>query len=218
MEPCVSPADVALSDTQSFLDEITRIFRDSDEKATAARELEWLKQGSRDFARYYGYYADFACLTAILDLIEETKMQALKRGVSNEIRNAMAYQDTPENETLDNYIGRLKRMDERLRRIRGQPKAAPIAPQNPKPPAIPSTATDTHPGPMDLSAARKPLSPEERGRRIAEGLCFYCSGSGLMARACPNRPGQRPARDPQAQARIAGAVVVKLRGSHICNL
>ena len=49
-------------------------------------------------------------------------MQTLERGIAQEIRNAMAYQDTPDNKTLESYVGRLKRMDERLRQIRGQPK------------------------------------------------------------------------------------------------
>ena len=97
-------------------------------------------------------------------------MQTLERGIANEIRNAMAYQDTPDNETLESYVGRLERMDERLRRIRGQPKGPPIPPQNPRIPVTLRTATATHPGPMDLSAARRTVSPMERGRRITEGL------------------------------------------------
>ena len=43
MEPYVSPSGVAFPDIEAFLKEITRLFGDSDEKATAARELEKLK-------------------------------------------------------------------------------------------------------------------------------------------------------------------------------
>ena len=108
----------------------------------------------------------------------------------------MAYQDTLVNETLESYAGRLQRMDKRLRRFRGQPKGPPIAPQNPRIPVMPTTATGTHPGPMDLSAIRRTLSPEERGLRIAEGLCFYCASSGIQVRSYPNRPVQRPTCPP----------------------
>ena len=45
MEPYVSPSGVAFPDIEACLNEITRIFVDSDEKATAFRELEKLKQG-----------------------------------------------------------------------------------------------------------------------------------------------------------------------------
>ena len=119
MKAYVSQSGVAFPDIEAFLKEITHIIGDSDEKATAARELEKLKQGSKDFARYY---ADFARLTAILNLMEVSKMQTLEHGIRQEIRNTMAYQDTPDNETLKSYVGRLKHMDKRLRRIRGQPK------------------------------------------------------------------------------------------------
>ena len=119
-------------------------------------------------------------------------MQSLELGISSEIQNAMAYQDTPDNESLESYMGRLKRMDEYLRRIRGQPKGLPIVPQNPRSQITPTTATGTHPGPMDLSAAKRSISPEERGRHITEGLCFYYAETGYQARSCPNRPGKRP--------------------------
>ena len=193
MEPYVSPSGVASPDTEAFLKEITNIFGDSDEKATAARELVKLKQESRDFARYY---ADLAQLTSILNLTEEIKMQTLERGIANEIQNVMAYQDTPENKILEYYVGRLKRMDEHLHRIRGQPKEPLIALQNLRILVMPTSATGTHLGPIDLSAARRTVLPEERGRRIAVGLCFYGDGSGHQARSCPNRPGQQPAYPP----------------------
>ena len=57
MEPYVSSTGVTFPDIEAFLKEITQIFGDSDEKATASRELEKLKEGSREFSRYY---ADFA--------------------------------------------------------------------------------------------------------------------------------------------------------------
>lgn len=50
----------------------------------------------------------------------------------------------------------------------------------------PSTATGTHAGPMDMSVARGPLSPEEKQRRRANNLCLYCGQPGHIARACPN--------------------------------
>ena len=164
---------MAFPDIVAFFKEITRNFEDFDEKATAARELEKLKQGSRAFDRYY---ADFARLTASLNHTRESKMQTMERGIANDTQNPMAYQDTPDKETLESYIGCLKRMYEGLRQIRGQPKGPPIAPQNPRISVMPTTATETHPGPMDLSATQRTVSPEDRGRRIAEGLYFYCAG------------------------------------------
>lgn len=67
LEPYMGPAVVAFPDTTAFLAEITKIFSDSEEKYTVSRELERLKQRSREFSRYY---ADFARLVAILGLTE----------------------------------------------------------------------------------------------------------------------------------------------------
>ena len=145
-------------------------------------------------------------------------MQSLERGISSKIRNAMAYQDIQDNKSLESYVGRLKRMDERLRRIRGQPKGPPIAPQNPRSQVTPTTAIGTHPGPMDLSAAKRTVSPEERGRRIAEGLCFYCAGTGHQVRSCPNCPGQRPIRTiPTTPGLITSATINDKEAALVTN-
>ena len=42
-----------LAATDDFLRELTRIFGDSDELATAARDLERLRQGNWEFSRYF---------------------------------------------------------------------------------------------------------------------------------------------------------------------
>ena len=73
---------------------------------------------------------------------------------------------------------------------------------------MPTTAKVTHPGPMDLSATRRTVSPEERGRRIAEGLCFHCAGTGHLARSCLNSLRQRPIHPPPAiSAQIASTAI-----------
>jgi hypothetical protein len=44
----------------------------------------------------------------------------------------------------------------------------------------------THSGPMDLSANRRTLRPEDYQKRILEGRCLYCGGFGHVVQACPN--------------------------------
>jgi hypothetical protein len=186
MEPFVSPEGVNFADTAAFLAELTTIFGDSDEKATAARELEKLKQGNRDFNRYH---ADFVRLMSILEYDATAQRHALERGLSREILEALRYQDAPEEETIEAFIGRVKRLDERLRRHQAQakPPVTPTPRTTPKP-ATPSTQSGTHPGPMDLSAARRTrLDPATRQERFDKKLCLYCGEPNHIAAECPNR-------------------------------
>ena len=211
MEPLVSPDGVNLADTAAFLAEITRIFGDSDEQGSASRELEKLKQGSRDFSRYY---ANFARLAAILGIDNRAKRYALERGLSQEVIASLCHQDPPGDETFDAYIDRLKRMDERIRRLKAlssSSSSSSAKPQNPCPaPRTPastpsaSTASGTHPGPMDLSANRgQKLPTDERERRIRLGLCLNCGGIGHMANSCPKKNAYGALRATGATSAVA---------------
>jgi hypothetical protein len=190
LEPFVTAEGVNFADTAAFLEELTRVFGDTDEKATAARELEKLKQGNRDFSRYH---ADFIRLVTILGYDDTAKRHALERGLSQEILDGLTFMDAPDNESFNAFTDRLKRLDERIRRRRGlqaKPQtpasSRPAAPRAPAAPT-PSTATGTHAGPMDLSAARRKIDPVTRADRVAKGLCLYCGETGHFARECPNR-------------------------------
>lgn len=80
MEPFLRPnGHIALDTAEGFLKELTRIFGDSNEKATAARELERLWQGNRDFSRYY---ADFTRLVNILGWGTTTRPSATPRNAA----------------------------------------------------------------------------------------------------------------------------------------
>lgn len=70
---------------------------------------------------------------------------------------------------------------------------APIRPGSIAPTAqsTTTTATGTHPGPMDLSASKRHLTDEERATRIREGRCLYCGGLSHLARECPNKSSRR---------------------------
>ena len=65
---------------------------------------------------------------------------------------------------------------------------------------------------MDLSAARRQLSPEERQKRIDEGRCLYCGGFYHRARDCPNK-GKAPGRPPMRGAATAPAETLEVSDS-----
>jgi len=54
---------------------------------------------------------------------------------------------------------------------------------------------------MELNANRRRITPAERQRRIAQGLCMYCGGTGHFAAQYP-AAGRRPDRLHGAKANL----------------
>ena len=115
-----------------------------------------------------------------------------------ELDKELMHENT-DNMSLDEFITIATSVDNRLRRFKARhqsrsaltPRPAPPRPAGPpttsSAPSVPSTSTGTHPGPMDVSANARRLSPQEKARRMKEGLCWYCGDANHIARNCPRR-------------------------------
>jgi Retrotransposon gag protein len=203
--PYVQPTRVSLESVESFFEVLETAFGDPDRVGSAERALENLRQNNRDFATYY---AEFSRLIEDVDWKSDPAIiHALKRGLSLELRQELVHHDIPE--SLTGFVRLRQKLDNRLRAFEAEqrprhssrptPRHTPVLArtQAPFPVSIPSHAPQSAtssiyrgPAPMDLSSNRRKLSPEERARRIAEGLCLYCGGAGHIASVCPN---SRPA-------------------------
>ena len=114
--------------------------------------------------------------------------------MQDEIKHALALQPFDDG-TLTGYMNHCIGLDNRLFKLRGEEKASkpkPSAPKNagpkpyvPPPPApSPSIPSDNRQYiPMDLSASRGKVAPQERERRRKMGLCYYCGEAGHQANA-----------------------------------
>ena len=187
IQPYILETTIDFTNVTALLNVFEAGFGNPDCTGTAKRKLETLKQANRDFSTYY---AEFSCHVANTQWNDAAKKMALSRGLSNEIKDALALADQVP-EANWQFASYLQRLDNRIRAREAERKGGPPprvpAPKTPVAP-VQSTATGTHPGPMDISAFRPRLSPEERQRRIQQNMCLYCGGQNRVARFCPNKP------------------------------
>jgi hypothetical protein len=206
--PFMRDDKIDLPDLKALIDILERAFGDPDRAATAARKLYALKQGHREFSTYY---AEFARYAADVDWNEPAKLSVLKNGLSYDLKQDLI--PLPEEpQTIEALVAVCQKLDNRRRALENSkkyssfartststrtfatstpPPSRPYIPPTTTTSSTPSTATGTHPGPMDLSTAtttnKKRISNEERAKRLAEGRCFYCGGLGHISRECPQK-------------------------------
>ena len=199
---------ISLDSSEAFLKELTRIFGDSNEVITASRELERLRQGNRDFSRYY---ADFVRLVATIGCDEVHQRYALERGLSPDLADRLCCQAVPPSESFADFVDRIKCLDDGVRRTRALhalaparfPRTAAAAPAaaSAAPAAAPNAPATADP----RSQPRGPLTPDEKARRFEGGLCLYCGQAGHMANVCPNRHAGSGRASRTRELRVAAA-------------
>ena len=175
-----------------------------------------LKQANWDFSTYL---AEFLRLAPDTEYDDNTKLTALREGLSHEL-HALLLTILNEPDNFDDYVKLLQKLDnkqqvkkQRTKTYAARTSASTITVSttcinpgnaNNTPSLInvtcsmptassTSTMTGTHPEPMNLSSGRfVKLSQEEKDCRNREGLCQYCEGAGHIARVCPNISKSRP--------------------------
>jgi len=191
---------------ERLLEILATAFDDPDRVRNATRQLNVIKQGSKEFS---DHYAAFQVLAADVNWTEENLRITLMSSLSYDLQAALL--TTAEPPVWDDLIALLQTTDNRIRALNARnPRTSSSVPK-PAKAAHPTSSNSGHygPAPMDLSAGRRrgPLTQEERQRRIAQGLCLYCGGSGHLAMACPNRRPARVSAAVLAPVRVAAAVL-----------
>ena len=206
--PHIEDDRIDLDDLAELIGILETTFGDPDRVAIAERKLRSLRQANWDFSTYY---AEFIRYAADTNWNEAAKRLQLEEGLCHELKNDLIVRD--ESELFADFVTLLQKLDQKRRRLTASAQGRKAAsttqtasaththtstgaytyahsythtPTATKTTATATTASGVHPGPMNLSAGRKKLTPEERARRLAEGRCLYCSGVGHVARDCPN--------------------------------
>jgi len=203
---------IALEDLPAIIQLLEAAFGDPDRVATAERKMREMKQKNREFSQYY---AEFQVIAADLDWNPSALRNALRMGLSEEMKDSFTYSDMPEE--LPAFVTVCQKRDNQKRQRRAEkaaqntgsgigfassrpspaPKALEIAPAG-------TVAGYSGPAPMDLSAGKRRISAEERAKRFADGRCLYCGGFNHRAAECAARKKDQTFKAAGAEVKEVG--------------
>jgi hypothetical protein len=203
---------IGLEDLPAFIQLLEAAFGDPDRVATAERKMREIKQKNREFSQYY---AEFQVIAADLDWNPSALRNALRMGLSEEMKDSFTYSDMPEE--LPAFVTVCQKRDNQIRQRRAekaaQNKGSGIGFASPRPPPAPkapqtapagTVAGYTGPAPMDLSVGKRRISAEERAKRFADGRCLYCGGFNHRAAECAARKKAQTFKASGAEVKEGG--------------
>jgi len=204
---------IGLEDLPAFIQLLEAAFGDPDRVATAERKMREINQKNREFSQYY---AEFQVIAADLDWNPSALRNALRMGLSEEMKDFFTYSDMPDE--LPAFVTVCQKRDNQIRQRRAEKAAqnkgsgigfasSPRPPQTPKAPEIAPAgmvAGYTGPAPMDLSAVNRRISTEERAKRFVDGRCLYCGGFNHRAAECTARKKAQTFKAAGAEVKEVG--------------
>jgi len=171
-----------------------------------------IKQKNREFPQYY---AEFQLIATNLDWNPSALRNALRMGLSEEMKDSFTYSDMPDE--LPAFVTLCQKLDNQIRQRSvekaAQNKGSGIGFASPRPPptskapeAAPAGTVAGYTGPatMDLSAGKRRISAEERAKRFADGRCLFCGGFNHKAAECAARKKAQTFKASGAEVKEVG--------------
>ncbi|KAF8756857.1 hypothetical protein RHS01_03817 [Rhizoctonia solani] len=153
-------------------------FADPDAKRAAARKIAALTQTTTTSE----YVTEFRNLMAELDWNTEAYIAQFTRGLHWKVKELLSTKDNIPDDDLEAIFAASVKIDNtRRENEENRPKKLPA-----KSPATVATSTTTTTQRVRLSEDPNYVSPEERDRRRASGLCVKCGQKGHGIKQCPN--------------------------------
>lgn len=189
--PLFEKGSPILSNFDTFLEAFAEAFSEHDKARWATTKIRSLRQGTRSASTYA---SDFRQLACDINWDEAALMSQFYWGLKDTVKDLLL--SLPDPQTLNEAISQAVKCDNRLfQRCQDQGSWTPSREQptrhtsslSASSPSLDSEVTN-----MQIDAIRaKHLTPEEKKRRMEEGLCLYCGEGGHRVSNCPKKPSQR---------------------------
>ncbi|QRW23997.1 Retrotransposon-derived protein PEG10 [Rhizoctonia solani] len=160
---------------QALTGKFKEAFADPNAKRAAARKIAALSQVTTTAK----YVTEFRNLMAELDWNEEAYIAQFTQGLHWKVKELLSTKDSIPDELEAIFAASIKIDNIRRKNKENRPKKAPA-----KSPATMATTSTTQR--VRLSEDPNYVTPEERDRRRASGLCVKCGQKGHGIKQCPN--------------------------------
>jgi hypothetical protein len=186
--PLLEGQSPLLDDFESFVQEFSATFGDTDKERTSATKLRALQQGAKPASAYASQFRQLAC---DVHWGEAALISQFQFGLRGEVKDLLL--TLPDPTTLSEAITQAVRCDNRLYERRQEKRLQPLHDHRPTPsPSFNPSPYKNNPMQVD-STQFKRLTEQEKQRRRHGKLCLYCGGPGHFASDCPIKGSQHRA-------------------------
>lgn len=179
-----------LSNFEMFLEAFAEAFGEHDKVRWATTKIRSLRQGARSASVYA---SDFRQLASDINWGEEALVSQFYWGLRDDVKDLLL--SLPDPQTLNEAISQAVKCDNRLFQRRQDQRPRDQTTRYNTTISANNLSSHSEAEAMQIDAVRfKPLSPEERTRRMEEGLCLYCGEQGHKVGSCPKKQNRRIVR------------------------
>jgi hypothetical protein len=183
-----------LSNFESFLEAFAEAFGEHDKVRWATTKIRSLRQGARSASVYA---SDFRQLASDINWGEEALVSQFYWGLRDDVKDLLL--TLPDPQTLNEAISQAVKCDNRLFQRCQDQRPRQQATRYDATMTTRSLGSHLEAEDMQIDAARvRTLTPEEKKRRMEEGLCLYCGEEGHKVGSCPKKQNRRTVKTRSA--------------------